>query len=104
MILNDDSGSELCTDKDYGFEGDDGVDLITWTLPAESVTKGTGIFSNRLKYNRGFSHTLPGDKYQIQSHTRFSEPRLSRTNNRFQDLLQRLLRVHSDKRCHHRLD
>ena len=44
MILNDDSGSELCTDKDYGFEGDDGVDLITWTSPAEKVTKGTGIF------------------------------------------------------------
>ena len=44
LILNDDSGSELCTDKDFGFEGDDGVDLITWTLPAESVTKGTDIF------------------------------------------------------------
>ena len=59
LILNDDSGSELCTDKDYGFEGDDGVDLITWTLPAESVTKGTGIFSYHLKYKRGFSHTPP---------------------------------------------
>ena len=45
LILNDASGSELCTDKDYGFEGDDGVDLITWTLPAESVTKGTDSFS-----------------------------------------------------------
>ena len=45
LILNDASGSELCTNKDYGFEGDDGVDLITWTLPTESVTKGTGILS-----------------------------------------------------------
>ena len=45
LILNDGPGSELCTDKDYGFEGDDGVDLITWTLPTERVSKGTGIFS-----------------------------------------------------------
>ena len=47
LNLNDDSGSELCTNKDYGFEGDDGVDLITWTLSAEKVTQGTGILSNR---------------------------------------------------------
>ena len=46
LILNDDSGSELCTNKDYGFEGDDGVDLITWTLSTEKVTKGTGILSH----------------------------------------------------------
>ena len=44
LKLNDSSEDVLCTDNDFGFEGDDGNDLITWTLPRERITKGIDVF------------------------------------------------------------
>ena len=44
LKLNDNSENELCTDRDFGFEGDDGNDLITWTLPRGGISKGIDIF------------------------------------------------------------
>ena len=46
LKLNDSSEDMqgLCTDNDFGFEGDDGNDLITWTLPRERITKGIDVF------------------------------------------------------------
>ena len=44
LKLNESSEDVLCTDNDFGFDGDDGNDLITWTLPRERITKGIDVF------------------------------------------------------------
>ena len=43
LKLNESSEDVLCTDNDFGFDGDDGNDLITWTLPRERITKGIDV-------------------------------------------------------------